>query len=64
MLPHFEQAAATLAEHAKVQALLATVDVTKQAKLAKQFEVEEYPTIKWFVDGAFAGDFSKTISHA
>ena len=64
MLPHFEQAAATLNERAKVQALLATVDVTKQEKLAKQFEVDEYPTIKWFVDGAFAGEFTKSVNHA
>jgi protein disulfide-isomerase A1 len=34
------------------------VDATQEADLAQKYGVNGYPTIKWFVDGEVAMDYS------
>lgn len=38
--------------------LLLQVDATQEADLAQKYGVNGYPTIKWFVDGEVAMDYS------
>lgn len=38
--------------------LLLQVDATQEADLGQKYGVNGYPTIKWFVDGEVAMDYS------
>lgn len=48
--PEYAKAAKTLGEMTPPR-FLAKVDATKEEKSAKRFNVEGFPTLKWFVDG-------------
>lgn len=50
--------AATALKEVDPQIVLAKVDATEEKDLAEKYEVKGYPTIKWFVDGEVAMDYS------
>eukprot|EP00887_Chlorella_sp_A99_P005246 scaffold1.g5246.t1 len=51
--PNYAKAATILKGHDA-----SIVDATEEKELGKKFEVQGYPTLKWFVDGKLAMDFS------
>ncbi len=51
-------AAATALKASKPDVLLAKVDATVETALATRFDVQGFPTLKWFVDGELAGDYT------
>lgn len=55
MKPEYEKAAAQM-KLEKIKGSLAAVDATKDAQLAKRFNVKGYPTIKYFRFGEFIWD--------
>ncbi|ODM91354.1 Protein disulfide-isomerase A5 [Orchesella cincta] len=55
MKPTYVTAAAKLKEE-KITGILAAVDATKDNALAKRFDVQGYPTVKYFKDGELAFD--------
>ena len=38
--------------------LLLQVDATENKEIAGKHEVQGYPTLKWFIDGKLASDYS------
>jgi len=55
--PEYAKAATALKAH-DATIVLGKVDATKEADLGKKYDVSGYPTIKWFVDGEVAMDYS------
>lgn len=55
MKPEYEKAAEIMKE-SKIAGVLAALDATKESKIAGQFEVKGYPTVKYFVNGEFKFD--------
>jgi protein disulfide-isomerase A1 len=51
LAPEYEKAAAKL-DGQEPKVVLAKVDATQEEALAKQFEVQGFPTLKWFVNGS------------
>jgi len=56
LAPEYEKAAETLSK-LDPPFFLAKVDATEQKKVAEEFGVQGFPTLKWFVDGK-ASDYS------
>eukprot|EP00911_Craspedida_sp_UC1_P002855 UC1_evm1s2092 len=50
LAPEYEAAAKTLKENGVPVALI-KIDATEQENIAQEYEVQGYPTLKWFVDG-------------
>lgn len=50
--------AATILKGVDEQIMLAKVDATEEKALGQKFEVQGYPTLKWFVDGKLAMEYS------
>jgi protein disulfide-isomerase A1 len=55
--PEYSKAATALKAHDET-IVLGKVDATKESDLAQKHGVSGYPTIKWFVDGEVAMDYS------
>jgi protein disulfide-isomerase A1 len=55
--PEWSKAATTMNEH-DATIIIGKVDATQEADLAQKYGVNGYPTIKWFVDGEVAMDYS------
>ena len=57
LAPEYAKAATALKAH-DATIVIAKVDATKEADLAQKHDVSGYPTLKWFVDGEVASDYS------
>lgn len=56
MKPDYEKAAEELMQEGQT-GVLAAVDATQEADLAKQFDIKGFPTLNYFKDGEFAWKF-------
>jgi protein disulfide-isomerase A1 len=57
LVPEYAKAATALKEYSK-DVILAKLDATEQKEVAGKHEIQGYPTLKWFVDGKVAMDYS------
>eukprot|EP00878_Enallax_costatus_P040642 GHUV01046972.1.p1 GENE.GHUV01046972.1~~GHUV01046972.1.p1 ORF type:complete len:251 (-),score=40.12 GHUV01046972.1:287-1039(-) len=55
--PDYAKAATALAAH-DATIVIGKVDATVESDLGQKFGVQGYPTLKWFVDGEVASDYS------
>jgi protein disulfide-isomerase A1 len=55
--PEYAKAATALAAH-DATIVIGKVDATVESDLGQKFGVQGYPTLKWFVDGEVASDYS------
>lgn len=55
--PEYAKAATALAAH-DATIVIGKVDATVESDLGQKFGVQGYPTLKWFVDGELASDYS------
>lgn len=55
--PHYAKAA-TIIKGVDPEIVIAKVDATAESELGTKFEVQGYPTLKWFVDGKLASDYN------
>jgi protein disulfide-isomerase A1 len=55
--PEYSKAATSVNEH-DATIIIGKVDATQEADLGQKYGVNGYPTIKWFVDGEVAMDYS------
>lgn len=55
--PHYAKAATAL-KSSNPDVVIGNVDATVETELGNKFGVQGYPTLKWFVDGELAGDYS------
>lgn len=58
MKPDYAEAAKKLKEE-NSKSIIAAVDATKEKKVAADYEIKGFPTVKYFKDGKFAWDFNE-----
>eukprot|EP00197_Chlamydomonas_leiostraca_P006170 CAMPEP_0202858778 /NCGR_PEP_ID=MMETSP1391-20130828/1156_1 /ASSEMBLY_ACC=CAM_ASM_000867 /TAXON_ID=1034604 /ORGANISM="Chlamydomonas leiostraca, Strain SAG 11-49" /LENGTH=530 /DNA_ID=CAMNT_0049537733 /DNA_START=11 /DNA_END=1603 /DNA_ORIENTATION=+ len=58
LAPHYAKAATQLKSSWDADVVLAKIDATVESSLGQKFGVQGYPTLKWFVDGEMASDYS------
>lgn len=57
LLPEWAKAATALKEYSS-DVMIAKLDATEEKEVAGKHEVQGYPTLKWFIDGKEAMDYS------
>ncbi|KAI7840070.1 hypothetical protein COHA_006200 [Chlorella ohadii] len=57
LVPEYAKAATALKEYS-TDVILAKLDATEEKEVAGKHEIQGYPTLKWFVDGKVAMDYS------
>lgn len=58
MKPDYAEAAKKLKEQ-NSKGILAAIDASKEKRIATQYDVKGFPTVKYFKDGKFAWDFNE-----
>lgn len=62
LAPEYAAAARTLREH-KVDVQLVKVDATAESEIAKKYDINGYPTLKWWKDGEGPSDYDGPRDH-